>query len=197
MTYCLQQYSDLLYILTKNKNRARMHNNTVKPSCMWYRHVQSYLFGRRIKVGYNNVLREHGWRILINCQILLGIRQKNCCTSTCKGMRQYCLMWIARIAGVKSMKTFINLSWGIPPRFHLYLLSRRIRFVFILLPCHHPLLSPFPPPPHQETYMYISAEAEFMNVQFRWGFWALSWEFSDIRTSFKPLLLEGGGSKIS
>ncbi len=42
---------------------------------LWYRHVQSCLFGRRIKVGYNNVLREHGWRILINCQILLGIRQ--------------------------------------------------------------------------------------------------------------------------
>ncbi len=45
-------------------------------------------------------------------------------------------------------------------------------------------------------------EAEFMNVQFRWGFWAQSGEFSDLRfpytilklqTSFKPLLLGGGG----
>jgi hypothetical protein len=41
-----------------------------------------------------------------------------------------------------------------------------------------------------------------MNVQFRWGFWAKSWDFSDLRfpyamftlqTSFKPLLLKGEG----
>ncbi len=48
------------------------------------------------------------------------------------------------------------------------------------------------------------SEAEFMNVQFRWGFWT-SWEFSDLRfpctmftlqTSFKPLFIKGWGSKI-
>jgi hypothetical protein len=47
----------------------------------------------------------------------------------------------------------------------------------------------------------IKAEAKFMNVQFRWGFWAYSWEFSDLRfpytmftlqTSIKPLLLKVG-----
>ncbi len=41
-----------------------------------------------------------------------------------------------------------------------------------------------------------------MNVQFRWGFWAKSWEFSDFRfpytmftlkTSLKPLKLKGEG----
>jgi hypothetical protein len=45
-------------------------------------------------------------------------------------------------------------------------------------------------------------EAEFMNVQFRCGFWASSSEFSDLRfpytmftlhTSFKPFLLKEGG----
>ncbi len=51
-------------------------------------------------------------------------------------------------------------------------------------------------------YMYICTGAKFMNVHFLWGFWASSWEFSDLRflctmitlqTSFNPLLLKGGG----
>jgi hypothetical protein len=45
-------------------------------------------------------------------------------------------------------------------------------------------------------------EAEFMNVQFRWGVWAQFWEFSDLKfpdtmfalqMSFKPFSLGGGG----
>ncbi len=53
-----------------------------------------------------------------------------------------------------------------------------------------------------------SPKAEFMNEQFRWGFWALFWEFSDLgfpdtmltlQTSFKSPLLkagEGGGIRL-
>ncbi len=43
------------------------------------------------------------------------------------------------------------------------------------------------------------SEAEFMNVQFRWGFGAKSWEFSDLltlQTSLKPLLLGEGGDSF-
>ncbi len=59
----------------------------------------------------------------------------------------------------------------------------------------------------EESKSPFTPEAEFMNVQFRWGFWAYSWDFSDLRfpytmfilqTIFNPLLLGGGGggSKI-
>ncbi len=50
--------------------------------------------------------------------------------------------------------------------------------------------------------VYDNPEDEFMNMQFRWGFWAQSQEFSDFRypytmftfqTSFKTLVLWGGG----
>ncbi len=52
------------------------------------------------------------------------------------------------------------------------------------------------------VFCTVYNEAEFMNIQFRWGFWAWSWEFSDLRfpytmfslqTSFNPLFLGGGG----
>ncbi len=38
-------------------------------------------------------------------------------------------------------------------------------------------------------YQWIP-EAEFMNVQFRWGFWAWSWEFSDLRCPYTLLTLQ-------
>jgi hypothetical protein len=37
--------------------------------------------------------------------------------------------------------------------------------------------------------IYHSPEAEFMNVQFRWGFWAWSWEFLDSRFRFRKQFL--------
>ncbi len=52
------------------------------------------------------------------------------------------------------------------------------------------------------TLIDFKPEAEFMNVQFRSGFRAWSWEFSELRfpytmlriqTIFKPLLLKGWG----
>jgi hypothetical protein len=48
-------------------------------------------------------------------------------------------------------------------------------------------------------------ETEFMNVHFRWDFWELSWEYSDlmfsykmftIQTSFKPFCSRGGGGGV-
>ncbi len=55
-----------------------------------------------------------------------------------------------------------------------------------------------------KSYASVSSlpEAEFMNIQFRWGFWLKSWEISDwiwgspytmftLPTNFKPLLLKG------
>ncbi len=34
---------------------------------------------------------------------------------------------------------------------------------------------------------FVFPEAEFMNEQYRWGFWASSWEFSDLRFLFRFL----------
>ncbi len=80
-------------------------------------------------------------------------------------------MWIARIASVKSMKTIINLSWGIPPPPD-FICIYNLGELGLYLSCCHVITPSFPPspPPHQETYMYIIAEAEFMNLQYRWGF---------------------------
>ncbi len=52
--------------------------------------------------------------------------------------------------------------------------------------------SPLPPPIKGKV-----PEANFMNVQFRWGFRAQSWELSALSftlpTSFNPFLFGGGG----
>ncbi len=50
---------------------------------------------------------------------------------------------------------------------------------------------------HMRGYTYYtSTEAEFIIVQFRWGSWALSWEFSDLRFQFTMFTLQTSSSHL-